>query len=102
MLTVVYEYLVRARTLRFMYSSCVGKLAIMYNTCSQFMHQLRVHTAGVSFDNVIFMGTEVGKLLTTAMIQLLNELMMMFHSHIIRRGCYVALSNNISYVYELF
>ena len=48
------------------------------------------------------MGTEVGKLLTTAMIQLLNELMMMFHSHIIRGGCYVALSHNISYVDELF
>ena len=84
MLTVIYEYLVHARTLRFMYSSYVGKLAMMYKTCSQFMHQLRVHTAGVSFDKVIFMGTEVGKLLTTAMSQMLSELMMMFHSHIIR------------------
>ena len=48
------------------------------------MHRLRVCTAGVSFDKVIFLGTEVGKLLPAAMIQLLNELMMMFLSHIIR------------------
>ena len=48
------------------------------------MHQLRVRTADVSFDKVIIMGTEVGKLLPASMIQFLNELMMMFHSHIIR------------------
>ena len=51
---------------------------------SQFMHYLRVRTTGVSFDKVIFMGTELGKLLPAAMIQLLNELLMIFHSHIIR------------------